>query len=72
MKTKKQKITKTMTISEVVSKYPEIIPYLMECGMHCMGCPMADRETLEQGLAEHGIGIDKIIEELNKKIKKKK
>lgn len=72
MKKTKQKITKTMTISEVVSKYPETMPVLMKYGMYCVGCPMAVQESLEDGLSSHGINIDKIIDELNRKIKKRK
>ena len=76
MKTKKQAkskqiITKQMTISETIARFPDTIPILMKHGMHCIGCPMAMQETLEQGLAGHGIDVDNIIEELNKKIKKK-
>jgi len=68
---KKQKITKSMTISEVISKYPETIPVLMKHGMSCIGCPMAMQETLEDGLSAHGIDADDIIDELNKKTMKK-
>jgi hybrid cluster-associated redox disulfide protein len=68
----KQLITKDSTIAEVVGKYPETIPVLMRSGMHCIGCPMAMMETLEQGLSAHGMDVDKVIEELNKIAKKKK
>ena len=73
MKSKKEKqiINKNMTIAETVSKYPETIPVLMRSGMHCIGCPMALSETLEQGLSVHGMDIDKIIDELNKVARKK-
>jgi len=66
-----QLITKNMTIAETVGRFPETIPILMAHGMHCIGCPMALQETLEQGLSVHGENVDKIIEELNKKAKKK-
>ena len=68
---KQQKITGEMTIAETISRYPDTIPILMKLGMHCIGCPMAMQETLEQGLSGHGIDVDKVIDELNKKIKKK-
>jgi hybrid cluster-associated redox disulfide protein len=61
-----------MSIAEVVSRYPETIPVLMKSGMHCIGCPMALQETLEEGLSAHGIDIDKVINELNKVAKKKR
>lgn len=73
MKTRKSKqlITKAMSIAETISKYPETIPNLMKTGMHCIGCPMAMQETLEEGLSAHGLDADKVIEDLNKLVKKK-
>jgi hybrid cluster-associated redox disulfide protein len=71
MKKTKQPIIKEMSISECISRHPGTIPILMKYGMHCIGCPMAMSETLEQGLSGHGIPVDKIIDELNKKTKKK-
>ena len=68
----KQKITKDMPFSEVLQKYPETAKVFFEHGMSCMGCPMAMSETIEQGCLAHGIDLDKIVEELNKAIKKKK
>ena len=68
----KQPITADMSISEVISRYPETIPLLMKTGMHCIGCPMAMQETLGEGLSAHGLDADKIIEELNKIAKKKR
>ena len=64
-------ISAEMSISETISKYPETIPALMKTGMHCIGCPMAMQETLEEGLSAHGLDVDKVIDGLNKLIKKK-
>jgi hybrid cluster-associated redox disulfide protein len=69
---KKQLITKQMSIAEVISKYPKTIPVLMKTGMHCIGCPMAMQETLEDGLSAHGLDADKIIDGLNKIVRKKR
>jgi len=71
MKSKKL-ITKSMSISEVIARYPDTIPILMKTGMHCIGCPMAMQETLEEGLSSHGLDADKVIDELNKIARKKK
>ena len=68
----KELISKDMTIAETVARYPETIPILMKYGMHCIGCPMAMHETLEQGLSVHGFEINEIIEELNNVARKKK
>ena len=63
------KITKKTKFSEIV-KDKEAAEMLMEKGMHCFGCPMAMQETLEQGAEAHGLDIEKILKELNKKKKK--
>ena len=69
---KKSKITKNMSFAEIMQKEPGAAPILMEKGMHCMGCPMAMQEKLEDGARAHGLDPDKLIEEINKKLKKKK
>tara|TARA_Y100000310_G_C20687229_1_gene819857 strand:- start:1174 stop:1380 length:207 start_codon:yes stop_codon:yes gene_type:complete len=67
----KDKITKKMNFSEILDKFPEVTGVLFEKGMHCIGCPMAQMETLEQGANAHGLDVNKLVKELNKKIKKK-
>lgn len=60
-------ITKEMTIGEILRESPEVAPVLMEAGMHCLGCPSAQGESLEEAAMVHGIDIDalmKAIEEL--------
>jgi len=71
-KKEKSRITKEMSFSEVIGKYPETADVFLKQGMHCIGCPMAMQETVEQGCLAHGIDADKIVAELNKKIAKKK
>jgi hybrid cluster-associated redox disulfide protein len=65
------KITKDMSFGEVLQKHPELAHVFIEHGMHCIGCMMAQFETIEQGAAAHGIDIKKLIDDLNKAIKKK-
>ena len=60
------KVTKDMLIGEVVSKYPETIEILMGAGMHCLGCPASQMETLEEACEVHGIDADELVEKLNK------
>ena len=62
----KGKITKEMTFNEVIKKNPEAIEILLKKGMHCIGCPMAQMESLEQGALAHGLNPDKLVKELNK------
>ncbi|MEM4244637.1 MAG: DUF1858 domain-containing protein [Candidatus Nanoarchaeia archaeon] len=69
---KKELISKNMSISECVSKYPETIPVFMRNGLHCIGCVVAAYENIEQGAMAHGIDVDKLIKELNESVKKKR
>lgn len=71
-KAAKQKINKNMTIGEVVAKYPKTIEVLLEHGMGCFGCGIAQFETVEQGAEAHGINIKKLMDALNKAVSKKK
>lgn len=60
-------ITKEMTIGEILNANPNVAPILMEAGMHCLGCPSAQGESLEEAAMVHGIDIDalmKAIEEI--------
>ena len=58
-------IEKTMLIGELLNQYPEKADILLEAGMHCLGCPAAQGESLEEACAVHGIEIDSLIEKLN-------
>ncbi|SHI10600.1 hybrid cluster protein-associated redox disulfide domain-containing protein [Clostridium collagenovorans DSM 3089] len=62
------KITKDMTIGEIIKQYPSSIEVLMNCGMGCVGCPSAQMETLEEAVAVHGIDLEKLLLELNANI----
>lgn len=63
------KISKEMTIGEVVRNYPESIKVLGSFGMGCVGCPSAQAETIEEACRVHGINIDEIIKALNESVK---
>ena len=58
-------ITKDMTIGEAIIANPEIAPILMEAGMHCLGCPSAQGETLEEAAMVHGFNADELLSKLN-------
>lgn len=62
---KKQIITKDMPIKQIIEMYPETIEVFLDLGIHCFECTHAEYETLENGLAIHGIDIDDIVRELN-------
>ncbi len=58
-------IEKTMTIGELLEKAPEKAEMLLEAGMHCLGCPASQAETIEEACEVHGIDVDELIEKLN-------
>ncbi|NMA01219.1 MAG: DUF1858 domain-containing protein [Clostridia bacterium] len=65
------KITKDMSIVEVVQKYPETAEVFMAFGMGCLGCAAARFENIAQGAGVHGIDVDQLITALNKKVEDK-
>ena len=60
------KIEKTITIGELLEKYPEKADILLEAGMHCLGCPASQGETIEEACMVHGIDVEELLEEINK------
>lgn len=59
------RITKDMTIGEVIALNPGLAPALAGGGMHCVGCPSSQAETLEEAAVVHGIEIDLLLARLN-------
>lgn len=58
-------VSKEMSITEAVEKYPECIGVFQNHGMHCFGCMAARFENIEQGALAHGIDADLLTKELN-------
>lgn len=58
-------ISKNTTIGELLNIYPAAAPILMEIGMHCLGCPSAQMESLEEAAMVHGIDGDLLVEKIN-------
>lgn len=54
-------ITKDMTIGEILVANPNVAPVLLEAGMHCLGCPSAQGESLEEAAMVHGMDIDELM-----------
>lgn len=59
------KIEKDTKIGEIVENAPEKVEILLDAGMHCLGCPASQAETLEEACLVHGIEVEKLIEKLN-------
>ena len=64
-------ITKDMTIKEVLDIDRTTAPLMMAYGMHCMGCPFSQMESLEQGCAAHGSDVNELVTALNEYIARK-
>lgn len=65
-------ITKDTQISEILRYREDLIEDLLQIGLGCVGCPMAQMETIEQGLKAHGASdkeVEQVIEKLNNKTK---
>lgn len=58
-------INKNMTIGEIIRVDENIIPILLGSGMHCVGCPSAQGESLEEAAAVHGINADELEKAIN-------
>ena len=59
------KIDKTMLIGELVHM-DELTPQmLMAAGMHCLGCPSSQAESLEEACMVHGIDCDDLVSKMN-------
>jgi len=60
------KITKDLTISQVLETSPETAKIFVRYGMHCLGCFIATGETVEQAAEAHGLDVEELVRELNK------
>ena len=69
MKEQKEMISKNTLIGELLNIFPESAPILFEIGMHCLGCPSSQMETLEEAAMVHGIDADLLVEKINAAMK---
>ena len=58
-------ISKDMTIGELIRTDENIVPILMRAGMHCIGCPSAQGESLEEAAMVQGIDADVLTAQIN-------
>ena len=54
-----------MTIGEILRLNSGLAVVLMSGGMHCVGCPSSQMETLEEAAMVHGIELDLLLARLN-------
>ena len=69
------RVTKEMTMGELLQTYyeqcPEIVDVLTGLGMHCIGCPSAQGETLDEAAMVHGMNADELVVNVNEYLAKK-
>jgi len=59
------KFDKDTRIGDLLEQAPEKAEILLNAGMHCIGCPASQMETLEEACEVHGIDVDEVVEKLN-------
>ncbi len=58
-------ITKDMIVSDILAINPDFYYVLIDMGMHCLGCPASQMESLEDAAYVHGLDPDSVVEQLN-------
>ena len=58
-------VTKDTMIGELLQIDEDIAPILFGIGMHCLGCPASQMETIEEAASVHGIMPDDLVDEIN-------
>ena len=59
-------VTKDTLIGDILDMDRDTAPYCVEMGMHCLGCPSARGESLEEACMVHGVDVNELIEKINK------
>ena len=59
------RVSKSTMIGELLQIDAEVAPILLNIGMHCLGCPSSQMETIEEAAMVHGIDADDLVEEIN-------
>ena len=61
-------VTGKTLVGEIVNLYPETAEILFSMGMHCLGCPASQAESLEDACVVHGIDPQPVIDKINARI----
>ena len=59
------KVSKDMLIGQLLQIDANIAPILMRAGMHCLGCPSSQMESLEEAAMVHGLDVDVMVNQIN-------
>ena len=66
-----KQVDKSMIIGDMLQIDPGIAAILMASGMHCIGCPASQGESLEEAAAVHGLAVDDLVNSVNEYLAKK-
>lgn len=65
------RVNKEMVIADMLQIDPGIAAILMASGMHCVGCPSAQGESLEEAAIVHGLNAEELVSNVNQYLEKK-
>ena len=61
-------VTEKTLVGEIVRDHPEAIDVLLSIGMHCLGCPASQAESLEEACSVHGLPTAPVVKAINDRI----
>lgn len=59
------RVTKDTMIGDLLQIDQNVAPLLLNIGMHCLGCPSSQMETIEEAAMVHGLNPDDLVVEIN-------
>ena len=62
-------VTKDTMIGDLLRIDAGVAPILMSIGMHCLGCPSSQGETIAEAAMVHGIDPEALVAEFRSKLK---
>ena len=65
-------VTKDTFIGVILDMDESTAPFFLNMGMHCLGCPSARGETLEEACMVHGVDVNELVKQLNEHMAKSK
>ena len=65
------KVTKDMIIMDVLKIDMDTAKFFLDMGMHCLGCPSASGESIEDACAVHGVNPDELVKSINEYLENK-
>ena len=60
-----EQVTKATMIGQLLQIDEEVAPILLNIGMHCLGCPSSQMETIEEAAMVHGLDPDSLVDQIN-------